>query len=216
MHKALLASVALVAITTQAHADYAWRFVPTKVTALSSWEPNSGPAPGVSHGEAKSWLPEFDIRVTDAAFKSRSLSLSWSGCDGQDMAGQSMCYAGPTGDFSKLVSFDGLWGTQPGSLWGSGDIELSWNKNGKIGGSVEFYGMVRDLTISGSGNKWSGWFAADDSACGMEVARCSVDKGHWLFLGDPHPGDPLPVPEPASFALLAVGLIGAGAVRRFS
>jgi hypothetical protein len=135
--------------------------------------------------------------------------LSWSGCFEQDQ-----CQVGPSGDFSKLVGFDGLYATTPDSLYGSGIFDLAWTKRGKMSGDIEFYGMVRDLTLTSIPglNSWSGWFMADDSMCGVGgVARCDIE-GHWAFLGDP-PAGGTSVPEPASIAMLAFGLLGIGAVR---
>jgi hypothetical protein len=211
MRKITLAVLALsAAITTQARADYLWQFVPTRVTAMNvDYSTGFGyvPVPGISSNEAKSWLPTFDLTITNSAFRSRALSLSWSECL---QAGP--CLNPPTGDFSEVVSFSGVDSVDPSYLYGSGLVDMAWNRNGKMTGDVELYGMLTDLVLqwTGVGQKWEGWYASDGSECGMTVTRCAI-TGHWAFLGDP-PG--APIPEPASIAMLAFGLLGAGAARK--
>lgn len=100
---------------------------------------------GVTSAEAASWLPPIRLEITDAAFRSQSLSLSWSNCQGLD----SVCDSGPTGDFSKIVSICNFCSIGPDSsrLFGWGNVELTWNESGALNGEIFLEGDIDDLTL---------------------------------------------------------------------
>lgn len=213
MHKIMLCALALSAsVIWQADADYVWQFAPSGVTAMSLADDGGYiPTTDVSHDEASSWVPPLAIHVTDAAFGRQSLSLAWSGC-----YEQGLCQT-ETGDFHDLVAFDGLFGTAPDYLYDYGAIDLAWTPDGRLTGSIEFLGMLDDLNVAApiGGGEWAGWFASDESNCGMHVARCQM-TGQWSFQGHTSSGLLVDVPEPASFMALTIGMLGIVAGRRLT
>lgn len=215
MKKVTLAALALTAaVSTQARADYAWEFDVTKAVAGNisyeyPWQ--FVPDPTISNKVAKTWLPKFVLTITDAAFRAGSINLNWSGCN----EGEG-CQNPPVGDLSSIVSLRGAEVPHSNGFvaYGGGDISLSYTKSGKLAGDLNLFGELTDLTLGGGGGqKWTGYYASDNSYCGVGGdTRCEL-TGRWKFLGDP-PAGGTSVPEPASLGLLAAGLLGLGAAIR--
>lgn len=207
--RAIIFAATIGAITgaaAPAHADRTWRFVPTHVDAQTSTaEPGVFVSAGVPSAVAASYLPRLALRVTNAAFALRALSLDWSGCE----AGQG-CQNPPTGSgLSELVDFAGADLKLPLPVFGSGDLALNWSSAGALSGSIDLHGDLTELVLTRdpTGGTWSGWFRSDNSLCGFGAYnRCAI-VGKWE-LEKQHTS----VPEPSTFALLGLGLVGAGAV----
>jgi hypothetical protein len=84
-------------------------------------------------------------------------------------------------------------------------LDLAFLFNGMLAGSITNNGLVQNLTSSGNGSDWSGTLLSDRySSCGVQ-SPCTF-TGYWLAVA-------LPVPEPSSFWLFAVGLLGLVLVR---
>ena len=197
MRKLAIAATLAAGITSQAHADYAWQFDPAHVIAEDSSDSGmSFQSIGIPSSIAKTWLPQFVLTITDQAFANHSLSLGWSGCDNG-------CATPIHGDISSIVSFTGA---EVPSPYGSGAVDLAYTKRGKLTGGFDLEGELTDfyLNSTGIGQQWAGYYASDNSECGVGAAqRCEL-TGRWAFLGDP----PRSVPEPASITLLLAGMAG--------
>lgn len=113
--------------------------------------------------------------------------------------------------------------TSSGAGYGRIEANLTFNPDGTLSGSITNDSSPGpggsggyDYTISGIGTNWTGTLLDTDDhhyeECGARQSPCTF-TGH--FSGPTlAPSTPTSVPEPASFAMLAVGLLGVGAVRR--
>jgi hypothetical protein len=209
--KSMLAAAAIIGLLSvrapPAHADYAWRFNPTHVSAENpsgngfTWIPDSS----VSSSRAASWLPRFNLSITDAAFASHTLSVAWSQCD-TSLGG---CAIPLHGDISAIVDFTGVEGPSP-YVYGSGEINLAWTTTGALTGDIFLAGMLTDLTMTSlDDGRWQGRFLSDNSECGMTTQSCFM-TGNWQFLG----AQSASVAEPATLALFGVGILGLALIRR--
>lgn len=127
--------------------------------------------------EPVSWLPDFVITLPNEVFDQGSVYDSWNPFTGTPFY------------------FQGV-GPFPDPVYGTGGISMTWDAAGNVTfEDITFYGDVHDfLFIDGSG-----YFAGDDSFCGMEAPRCNF-SGNFVFLGDP-------IPEPSTAALSFLALL---------
>ena len=73
------------------------------------------------------------------------------------------------------------------------------------------------MSTSGSRGLWTvNSFTSDDGSWGCEWAPCSGATGYWAVDESAVPPTPVPEPNPfAAFGILAFGLLGADAARRW-
>lgn len=142
-----------------------------------------------------------ELIVTDAAYASGGLIVSF----GPGICPQQCTVSGNPGG---LVSFGygvpDFLGSPP-TGWGVLDLNLVFNPDTTLSGTIFEAGSNSDFNLSGSEFSWAGSFSADNSMCG----RCTLN-GQWL---DDPPA--IPVPEPETFMLCAVAILGMLALVRW-
>ncbi len=183
----------LVFATARAEANVIYEFTGT-ISGL-----NYGPVPAPFSGPS--------LVVTDAAFQSGSLSLS---------IGPGICpnpnpIACPfSGNTSGLVSFgyagfNDFFGGSPPSGGGRLSLNVSFNPNGTLTGSIFEAGYNSEFNIAGSEFDWSGSFSADNARCfAFQGQPCTI-SGAWRTTS---------VPEPITLAFFGAGVLGVLGVRR--
>lgn len=178
---ALSIAASLLAIG-QAQADVIYDFNETSATGFLATLPASAYAP--------------QLVVTDAAYASGSLVFTQS------------CYLTPpssctsSGDMSGVVS---LTDATPG--FGNRSIDIAFNPDGTLSGSILERGLQEDLTSSGDSFSWAGTLLSDRyPACGS-ASPCRF-TGYWLV-----DSGPTAVPEPSTLMLVAGAFTGFAAIR---
>ena len=165
-----------------ARADVTYQFIQTSGTGELGYQ---------------SFMPH--LIVTDAAYESGSLAYAvyhpfdYAPC----VANSTVCnVTGNPGGFVSLTD------ASPG--FGDFAIDVSFNPDGFLSGSIVEHGMNQDLVTSSVGESWSGTLESDRfEQCNEGGSATCRFSGHWVM-----------VPEPASFALLSVSVLGLVLMRR--
>jgi hypothetical protein len=173
----------VVAFTAAAHADVVYTWVPETLTGLPGGPFNLG-----------------QFVFTDAAVAGGSVDFSETCASPCNPLIQPEVQV--TGDPSGLISIDD---TVPGggvqypltqnSFFASILFDLTFNSDGTLSGVVVENNDSSDLSVSGTGNDWSGTTNSDLLNCNGDGPACQI-TGYWQAI-----------PEPSSLSLVGWGLI---------
>ena len=114
-----------------------------------------------------------------------------------------------------VASAEGILSATPGVLpsWGFFDVEFRFDAVGGIlSSTVDFADASEDVYASGTGSTLTGTGGSDNPM--MHCAGCALSGSLTIAESPDAPVGANPVPEPTTFAVLGVGLLGLGAARR--
>ena len=199
----ILAGACMAAASNPARADVIYTFTTTQATNTAG----------------NRTLPVTLIYdLSDAVVAAGSFTLSDPGNNGGPPSGPPPIFSGDANGFTSLNFITGRLGdgdldnarVAPDFLFGSLSTRLTFDAAGDVTStSVNFLGEFNEVHLTGTGTTATGYGASDANVCfgGNPGGACSV-TGIWTFANSSN------VPEPASFAILAMGVLGLGALRR--
>lgn len=169
---------------------------PAQATVQYRWVPTSIELNGVPLGPLQVY--DVDFGVTDAAFQAGHASASMT-CDSFGCRGVNDGLAAPR--FFRDI------------------IDVTLRPDGLVDGSYTAIRAAENFTLTGTGLLWSGWYSSDgpyrvassnqSAQCGglgIPGSGCTI-TGYFLAEALTTSAEGVPVPEPASAALVAVGLL---------